>query len=640
MTLRLESQKVHISEPTVVSESKISNHMDSTKKTTTFNSSTSSRSSKVNDINRNDVGDSRIVVLEEYVSNDFRGGDHFGIYELVHCLFGQIFDSCPAPATSSPEPLNPPIQPAPNMFTSSSRPLDICVREYAYQFAIMSSAESMLCALYHLNKLCPFEILLTHARAHRTICSDNCRGPHPSFIPFMQPQVHAHPRVNELFPVTILNIHRLILSLCLVCSKLHDDRYLDNQRWALYGLIPTSDLNKLEIYILSILPSLHVPGHEFQSFVRHLLQLSCHSSQLLQSHSLAITSSTLRSDMILNAQLLQLSKDQTSTSCTSYTTYTSCKSVAGVSGEYWQKEIDSARSNLKRLKYWGHSDVCICSQPSVFISNMRYWDKLERLASTRRHPSPVDNNNTAFALQPVQLRPLKNFKRHFSPQTKDDSVPFWSPPTNAIHILHTPSPSSAAPPLQPSSTSIPIPSAASAFRVAQPIKVIETTTMGLGLEHDHKTTPASSSSSSSSSTLYDVLQPKQRASIAVQFSKDHSISTSYGSTDVATITSIDSLSSVPTLSSSSSSSSSPSDETLSLSVGNKFLTIETADVDNDSNHHPAKRQMLSKSISAKPHSVSNQYDVSSVFTHDYSSCSHNSHKTISSLSLSNQLSIH
>ena len=338
--------------------------------------------------------------------------EQFPIYHLLRCILGQIFDECQAPAGVLE---GSPTLASHDIFNGYSRPR-IPLHAYAYRLAIISSPETVLSALYHLNRIHPLEILIERARSHRAKCSAHCKGPHPTTMPLttvatsfspcsssssssdgqrtpsppvvMQPVVAGsglplrseesiHQSEEEYFRsssslssslrLSIRNVYRLFLALCLVSSKLHEDLYFSNKTWAETGGVTLKELNLLEVEILKIVPCLMIPSHSFRNFVGHLLQLNCHNPMAHRNFRISLFSETNRISS-MNQCLEQLKGEPTSDP-----TDENSKSSDGPT-------IHDIPDHYSQYLATPGTPYCCCHSTEVVLSILSYWGKLNRLA--------------------------------------------------------------------------------------------------------------------------------------------------------------------------------------------------------------------------------------------------------------------
>ncbi|OEH73946.1 cyclin2 related protein [Cyclospora cayetanensis] len=102
------------------------------------------------------------------------------------------------------------------------------------------------------------------------------------------------------FTVSLLNIHRLLLSAVAVAAKFYDDVYYSNRHYAKVGGVRTPELNLLEGQFLSLISfQLFVSTEEYDSEAspaEHPLSRDCPVQQQMQSQPFSSRSGAWRSD--------------------------------------------------------------------------------------------------------------------------------------------------------------------------------------------------------------------------------------------------------------------------------------------------------------------------------------------------------
>ncbi|CAM6118877.1 unnamed protein product [Calypogeia fissa] len=104
--------------------------------------------------------------------------------------------------------------------------------------------------------------------------------------------IHKQPDM----PVTLLNVHRLLVTAVMVAAKMLDDVHFNNAFYARVGGVSVVELNRLEIELLDRLDfRLQVPAPEFEFYCTHLEKQMLRSDSIRVDRSLPLPSPTLRS---------------------------------------------------------------------------------------------------------------------------------------------------------------------------------------------------------------------------------------------------------------------------------------------------------------------------------------------------------
>eukprot|EP01071_Lankesteria_metandrocarpae_P004618 Lankesteria_metandrocarpae@DN3625_c0_g1_i3.p1 len=86
-------------------------------------------------------------------------------------------------------------------------------------------------------------------------------------------------KIHEQFSVSILNIHRLLVTSVMLAAKFFDDIYYSNAFYARVGGVRTREINILEAHFLSLLDfHLFVSAEEYEQYRRNVLTAVCDPS--------------------------------------------------------------------------------------------------------------------------------------------------------------------------------------------------------------------------------------------------------------------------------------------------------------------------------------------------------------------------
>eukprot|EP00993_Chasmostoma_nieuportense_P006295 NODE_6921_length_488_cov_2.390582_g6755_i0.p1 GENE.NODE_6921_length_488_cov_2.390582_g6755_i0~~NODE_6921_length_488_cov_2.390582_g6755_i0.p1 ORF type:complete len:144 (-),score=34.03 NODE_6921_length_488_cov_2.390582_g6755_i0:57-443(-) len=73
--------------------------------------------------------------------------------------------------------------------------------------------------------------------------------------------------------LTSKNVHRMLITSILLAAKVRDDKYYNNQHYAAIGGITATEMNHLELQLLTLLDfNLFVTPEAYQQYERNLLQ--------------------------------------------------------------------------------------------------------------------------------------------------------------------------------------------------------------------------------------------------------------------------------------------------------------------------------------------------------------------------------
>lgn len=104
--------------------------------------------------------------------------------------------------------------------------------------------------------------------------------------------IHKQPDM----PVTLLNVHRLIVTSVMVAAKMLDDVHFNNSFYARVGGVSIVELNRLEMELLDRLDfRVQVPAPEFEFYCTHLEKEVLRSDAIRVDRSRPLPSPTFRS---------------------------------------------------------------------------------------------------------------------------------------------------------------------------------------------------------------------------------------------------------------------------------------------------------------------------------------------------------